>query len=97
MPGRRAGRPVRLQAWVEGRRVLDTRLRSAGLATAAVRMPVGLKQIVLDLEASRTVRPRDLDPASQDDRRLGALVAWSFAGAPGAPGGPGGPGGAGGH
>ncbi len=73
--------PVRIAIWSEGRLVLDTLARSGDAVHATVRVPVGLRQLLVDLRVSRTVRPRDADPAA-DDRELGALVSWTFTSAP---------------
>lgn len=74
-----ARQPVAVKVWSEGKLALTTALNSDAAATVTLPMPVGLKQVLLDIEVSRTVRPVDLDPSVHDERRLGALVSWTFA------------------
>lgn len=73
--------PVRISVWSEGRLALDTSVRSGDAVTASIRVPTGLKQVLIDVRVSRSVRPRDTDP-SADDRELGALVSWAFSNVP---------------
>lgn len=70
--------PVRVTVWCEGKRAIDTLVRSGDPVSASVRLPDGLIQTLIDVRVSRTARPRDLDKTSADDRELGAMVSWSF-------------------
>jgi O-antigen ligase len=69
-----ADNPVDLKVWCEGRRVLDTRLTSNDPVTATFQVPAGLRQVLVDVAVSRTVRPADFGGA--DGRDLGVLVKW---------------------
>lgn len=71
-----ASNPVRLKVWCEGRVVIDTRLTSNEPVAATVAAPTGLKQVLLDVEVGRTVRPSDF--GGTDSRELGVLMKWVF-------------------
>ena len=68
--------PVRITIWSEGRLALDTQARSGDAVSTTVPVPVGVTKLLIDLRVSRTVRPRDLDATTADDRELGALVSF---------------------
>jgi hypothetical protein len=73
-------RPVAAKVWSEGRLVLDTRLASTDPVRVMVRVPDGLRKILIDTWASRVVNPRAL--GVDDDRELGLLVGWTFSDTP---------------
>jgi len=67
--------PVDVQAWFEGRQIIDARVSSGAPVEATVRVPVGMRQAILDIQVSRAVSPRELG-GSSDGRELAALVSW---------------------
>jgi hypothetical protein len=71
-----ATRPVDVEAWCEGRPILQRRVTGTDPITIVVPAPAGLQQVLIDLRVSRVVRPSD--HGGTDTRELGALVTWDF-------------------
>jgi hypothetical protein len=71
-----AEKPVDVRAWVDGRRVLSTTLRSLERVTAYVALPSGERRSIIDTRVNRAVTPAAFGVS--DPRELGLMVKWTF-------------------
>ncbi len=72
--------PVTIEAWADGRQVLNRTVDSGAPVTVDVQIPHGRPRVRLETRASRAVVPAETGAA--DDRELAATVAWRFTGDP---------------
>jgi hypothetical protein len=69
-------RPVRLQVWVDGVLLMDSRRYDATPVTEAVRIPEGRLRVLLEIAVDRTWIPRD--HGQTDTREIGPGLRWRF-------------------